>query len=69
MLRPVISVLMIVIAKATSSVQLFSTRRGYQPEHTHTNKHTHTYRKEGGWRHAAVLMRATAALELVGSNL
>lgn len=51
MLRPVIRVLMIVIAKAASSVWLFQAcgyqQKGWQPEHTHSNKHTYTHTLRG----------------------
>lgn len=55
MLRPVIRALMIVIAKAASSVWLFQAcgyqRKGWQPEHTHSNKHTYTHMLRG-WMEA-----------------
>lgn len=74
MLRPVISVLMIVIAEATSSVRLFPAWR-YQREDGSLNTHiqANTYAEgrqfKSGWRRAGVLMRVNAALGLSGSNL
>lgn len=75
MLRPVIIVLMIVIATAIGSVGLFRACRhgwrGSQPEHT-CEKWTLAQQEglsEGGWRHIGVLMRVRAALGPAGSNL
>lgn len=77
MLRPVISVLMIVIAKLCVVIPglWIPVKRLAAWRHTHTqiNKHTqsiHTHTLyEGGWRRAGVLMRVSAALGLVRLSL